>query len=391
MPRFANWSGLVASRPAEVRAVADVDHVVDAVRVAGERAWPVRVAGTTHSHSPLLHNDHGMILTTDDMAGILAVDGSSATARIAGGTKLSTIGPALWDAGFSLANQGDVDVQSVAGLTGTGVHGTGPTLPSISASVVDSTIVTASGDVVVASSDPATLEAARLHLGALGVVVDVTLALVPAYHLHERHWRARIDAVVADLDHLVHATRHFEFFWYPVDDLAYAKALEPHPGPADPLDGVRGEYVDRAYRVFPSVRSERHTEMEYSLPAEAGPDVFRAIRDLMRREFYDVTWPVEYRTVAADDGWISPARGRATVTISVHEGVDRAHEPFFGACEEIFVAHGGRPHWGKCHYLSATDLAGLYGEGWDRYWQVQRRLDPDGRFLNPWLAGLAPW
>ena len=390
---FSNWSGLVVSDPAEVREVATVDDVRRAVGDAAANGWVIRTAGTKHSHSPVLSNDGGLVLLTDGLAGpprIVHVDdsGEGALAAIAAGTKLAAVGEPLWDAGWSLSNQGDVDVQSIAGLIGTGVHGTGRELRSISDSVVDAEIVTASGDVVHAADDAEVLEAARLNLGALGVVTEVTLAVVPAYHLHERHWRAPMEEVMESLDDLIAATRHFEFFWYPVDDLAHAKSLQPVDGPTDPMDGTRGEYVDRAYRTFPSVRSNQHTEMEYSVPAEAGPTCFGEIRELMRTDFPDIVWPAEYRTVAADEGIISPANGRATVTISVHQGSGLPYEDFFAACERIFRSHDGRPHWGKFHNLTADDMAEIYGAGWTRFDAVQRRLDPDGTFLNGHLRSL---
>ena len=94
-------------------------------------------------------------------------------------------------------------------------------------------------------------------------------------------------------------------------------------------------------------------------------------------------------TLAADDGWISTARGRDTVTISVHQAVDLPHEKFFKAAEQLFREHRGRPHWGKVHYLGAAELAAEYPDTWDCFWRMQTNLDPQGRFLNPWLRRIA--
>ena len=193
---FANWSGLVACQPVQIRAVASLDDVRGAIADAETNSWSIRTAGTTHSHSNLLLNDHGLILLTDDLSGDPAVDAGSATATIPAGTKLHALGPRLWDAGFSLANQGDIDVQSIAGLIGTGVHGTGKSLRSISDAVVGATLVTAEGDVVSTDDDPEILEAVRLNLGVLGVVLDVTLSLVPAYYLHEKAWVEPLPSVM---------------------------------------------------------------------------------------------------------------------------------------------------------------------------------------------------
>lgn len=385
---FTNWSGLIRSRPAEVRSVETLDDVVDAVQEASTESWPVRVAGSLHSHSPVLHNDDGLVLLTEGLAGLPVVDIAAGTARILAGTKLSAIGAPLWDAGLSMKNQGDVDVQSIAGLVGTGVHGTGTGLTSISDSVVDATIVLADGSVIQAADDPDVLEAARLNLGALGVVTDITMALLPAYHLHERKWREAVKPVMHRIDELIAATRHFEFFWYPGDDLVRAKSIELHPGPPDTMPDEEWECVDQAHRLFPTDRPLLHTEMEYSVQRADGPECFAQIRALMQSRFTDIVWPVEYRTVASDTSWIGTASGRDTVAISVHQTIDEPHEEFFRACEEIFLSFAGRPHWGKRHYRERADFEKMYGEGFTRFCATRERLDPEGRFLNAHLSEL---
>jgi FAD/FMN-containing dehydrogenase len=129
--------------------------------------------------------------------------------------------------------------------------------------------------------------------------------------------------------------------------------------------------------------------MEYSVPAGAGPECMAAIRDLIRRDFPDLRWPVEYRTVAADDVWLSMAFGRPTVTISVHQDIAEDEEPYFRACEEVFLTFGGRPHWGKVNYLNGDQLAGCYPH-WLDWWKARDNLDPDGVFLNDYLRSIRP-
>ena len=385
---FANWSGLIRSRPVEVRPVATLDDVAAAVGEASANSWPIRVAGSKHSHSPVLHNDDGLVLLTDGLVGQPVVDAAAGTARIPAGTKLSDVGAPLWEAGFSLVNQGDVDVQSIAGLVGTGVHGTGQTLQSMSEAVVDATIVVGDGSVIRAADDPDVLEAARLNLGALGVITDINLALTPAYHLHETKWREPVDPVMERIEELIAATRHFEFFWYPGDDSIRAKSLASHPGPPDQMPDSEWEYIDRAHIVFPSQRAVEHTEMEYSIPRADGPECFAQVRALMQTKYTHIEWPVEYRTVASDNSWIGNASGRETISISVHQTIDEPHEEFFRACEEIFLSFDGRPHWGKRHYRGRSDFERMYGDGFAKFCAVRERLDPDGRFLNAHLKAL---
>src|SRR4029077_4339118 len=97
-----------------------------------------------------------------------------------------------------------------------------------------------------------------------------------------------------------------------------------------------------------------------------------------------VSWVVEYRAVAADELFLSPAEGRPTIAISIHQAADADYEPFFRDAQAIFLNQGGRPHWGKIHFLNTAQLRGLYAN-WDRFWSLRRQQDPKGVFLNDYL------
>tara|TARA_E500000075_G_C6935589_1_gene291594 strand:- start:622 stop:1014 length:393 start_codon:yes stop_codon:yes gene_type:complete len=129
--------------------------------------------------------------------------------------------------------------------------------------------------------------------------------------------------------------------------------------------------------------------MEYSLPSENGPACIEDINNLLSRHHPEVEWPVEYRTVAGDDVWLSPTGGRSTVTISIHESVRNDETSYYQDAEKIFRSYGGRPHWGKVHYLNRDDLAASY-DHWDRWWTVRENVDPTGVLLNDPLRQLRP-
>jgi L-gulonolactone oxidase len=129
--------------------------------------------------------------------------------------------------------------------------------------------------------------------------------------------------------------------------------------------------------------------MEFSVPLARGPECLAEIRELIRHEFPELRWPVEYRTVAADDVWLSTAYEREVATLSVHQGIDQDDEPLFRACEAVFRRHDGRPHWGKVHYFDAADLSAAHPR-WRDWWARRDALDPAGTFLNPALESLRP-
>jgi FAD/FMN-containing dehydrogenase len=386
--RWINWSGRVECRPEAILRPASDEELAAIVRRAAAEGRTVRVAGSGHSFTPLVSTS-GVLLSLDALTGVESSDPAALQATIRAGTKIHALGAPLQALGMALANQGDVDVQSLGGAIGTGTHGTGRTLGSISTQVTGLRVVTAAGEIVEwsAERDEEPMSAARVSLGMLGIVTAIRLQLVPAYRLHERVWRTSVDECMAELERLVAGHRHFEFFWYPHRDYAEMKSLTPTDRAATAPGEDEGQRVGWSWEIFPSVRDLRFNEMEYALPAAAGPACFREVRARMQRRHPDVLWPIEYRTLAADDIWLSPAYARDTVTISVHQAAELPCDDFFADIETILRAYGGRPHWGKLHRCTAEDLAGFYPR-WESFCRTRERLDPEGRFLNDYLAGL---
>jgi FAD/FMN-containing dehydrogenase len=148
-----------------------------------------------------------------------------------------------------------------------------------------------------------------------------------------------------------------------------------------------GTRVGPSHRIFATPRLVRFLEMEYAVAAERGPDCLREIRRYVEEKGVRVHFPVEFRYVKGDDVWLSPAHGRDSAYIAVHQYRGMAREEYFSAAEAIFKNHGGRPHWGKLHTRQAADLDPLYPM-WGRFNEVRRRLDPRGIFLNPHLRTL---
>jgi FAD/FMN-containing dehydrogenase len=273
----------------------------------------------------------------------------------------------------------------------TGTHGTGLELQNLSASLVGARIVAADGAIIECDEDlrPDLLECARLSLGALGVVTEVTLRVREAYKLEERIWLEDLDAVLERIDEHSAASRHFEFFWLPGGTRAACKTLaETDADPVYPL-AAEGKRLAWSYEVLANDRPDKHTEMEYSVPRQSGADCLRALREMIARDFPDLAWPLEYRNLAADEVWLSTAYRRPSVTISVHQGIDQPDEPLFRACEAIFLQHEGRPHWGKVHYLCGAEMARLHPR-WEEWWRMRESFDPNGLFLNDHLDGLRP-
>ncbi len=320
----------------------------------------------------------------------------------------------------------------MGGVVGTGTHGTGPTLKSFSGEVAGFRLVLANGDVIDCSEaeNPDAFAAGRCSLGMLGVMTQIAMHVRPAYKLVEKNFLLPSAEMFAQLDTLVASNRHFEFFWFPYADVCICKSLnetgEPAPEPrsAETLY-ARGEKgssdatifaginevlpytpfllrpahrmfsqlmpgagkVRWSHELFPSPRTTRFNEMEYAVPFAKGPDCIREIVAKIRKDRINTGFPIEFRSVAADDVWLSPFYQRPSATIAVHQyhRVDTA--ALFGACEAVFRSYEGRPHWGKRHTRTAAEVEQLYPQ-YGAFRALRRNMDPAGKFLNPHLAAI---
>lgn len=388
MTEWSNWSGRRTAQPETLHFVRSDDDALALAARATADGRTVRVAGSGHSHSPLVPNDD-VIVDVSALAGVISVDHDTQRAWVRAGTTIAALGPALHAAGLALHNQGDIDRQTIAGACATGTHGTGRTLRNLSAAVTGARVATSSGELVECGETTAvdTWRVAQLNLGAIGIVIALELQLRPAVRVAETAFVTDLPDVEARIDELVDGNERCEFFWPPQTDIAWVKRINPTDEPAVYPIGQEGQRVGWSFEVLPSHRDQLHTEMEYSVPLASGPACFADLRDLLRSRFPEVEMPVEYRTLAGDDVWMSPAHGRDTVTLSVHRTIDADETVYFAACEEIFRHHDGRPHWGKVNSLTGDDLRAIH-PAWDRWWAERDRLDPNGTFLNPYLAGL---
>jgi len=396
---WRNWSGGVRCHPQRVANAADEAAVAKLVHDAGRMGKPLRITGAGHSFSPVCASN-GIVAALEGLSGVIDADRKTGEAWVWAGTRIADLGEALKVFDLGLANQGDIDRQTIAGAISTSTHGTGIKFGTLSTQVAALRVVNAEGDLqeISPAKDDELFRAAAVSMGLFGVITQVRLKAVPAYRLHEKTWAAPFEECKAAAPDLIRKNEHFEFFWVPNHDACAMKCLNAtQAGATAPVElsesappGTMERYlhperVDWSNRIYPSSRTVLFNEMEFALPFERGWDCLEEIRKLMQTKHRQVTWVVEYRTVAADDLFLSPAQGRQTIAISIHQAADANHEPFFRDAQAIFLNHGGRPHWGKIQYCSTAQLRAAYPH-WDQFWKLRREHDPKGVFLNDYLA-----
>jgi L-gulono-1,4-lactone dehydrogenase len=423
-PTWCNWAREQFCAPSATARPTSEAELADVVAGAARRGLRVRAVGTGHSFTDCACTD-GLMIDMTGLQRVIDADPASGLVTIEGGAKLHSLGPQLAERGLGLENQGDIDAQSITGATATATHGTGARFPNLSARIAALRLVTATGDIVTLSKDSTAADfdaylAARVSLGALGVISAVTVQTVPLFTLTRTDEKRGLAETLDRLDEYVDDSDHFEFFVFPYGDAAFTRTTRrSQEAPSPPAAWRRrlnedaenaglslvcragrrfpaaapalnrlvtavmtgGTVTDRAYRVFATERKVRFTEMEYAIPRAHARDAIRRLIDLVRRRGLPIMFPLEVRFSAPDDGFLSTAHARDTCYIAVHQYAGMEFETYFRAVEEIMNDYAGRPHWGKRHYLTAETLRYRYPQ-WDRFAAVRDRLDPGRTFLN---------
>lgn len=403
--KFTNWAGNATFAPSDLLTPASERQVADLVHGAAGRGARVRPIGSGHSSMDLAGTEHLMI-NLRALNGLLRVDEEARIAELGPGTLISEIGPLLWPHGLALKNQGDIDAQQLAGAISTGTHGSGLQLQSFSGSMTAATIVDGHGEVRRVDARSDTLAAVQVALGLCGVMTSVELSVRPAFMIDETidYWTLGdlldrwVDAFANNL--------HFSFFWMPASaspsifhmnvpdgrdmaDQVYVKIYVELPVlDAVDIDDMRrttGRRIDRPYRIYPEIPTDVFHELEYMVDFDRGKEAFAAVRELMLDHFPEQQHPVEVRAVARDEAFLSPNQGRDSLVIAVHCDDLRTGEPFLRAVSETLQQFAARPHWGKWHFMSPDYVERVF-PGMESFRAARQDIDPDGTFLNDYLA-----
>ena len=424
---WRNWAHTEKSRPVLEIAPRTIDQVVLAVQRARETGHTVKPIGASHSFTAIGATD-GVRLSMESLRGLVDVDLERGRVTLWAGTHLWELPSILDPLGLALENMGDIDRQTVTGATSTGTHGTGIGIGGLSTRIVGATLVTGTGEIIDIDEErnAELLPAVALGLGALGVLLTVTIQCVPRFLLRAVEAPAPFEEVLENYEHLNREADHLEFYWFPHTESTRTKTNTrlPIDAGAKPLGKVSRfvdeevvnnamlgavvgferlvpvttpsinraiesisssrDYTDISHRVFVTNRRVRFREMEYALPFEAVPTALRELREMIDRKGYRISFPVEVRAAAADQLLLSTAHGRESGYVAVHRYWRDPDHEYFREAEAVLKAHDGRPHWGKMHTRDAESLRSTYPK-FDEFLAVRNRLDPDRVFANPYL------
>ena len=422
---WSNWAGNVSCSCEQIFYPHTEAQIVEIVQLAAQMGKKIRVVGEGHSFSNLVQTDAFMV-SLRAYNGLLAVDKDNKTATIKAGTSIKKANAMLFEQGLAMINLGDIDVQSVAGATATGTHGTGLSFGNVSSEMVSFRIVTADAQILNCSAreNAVLFEAGRVALGLLGIITQITFRVDEAYKLEYISSSADFSETVQNIEQLNHKNRNFEFYYFPYSDkvqlkksnktdkavrynkfLAYINDVIIENVAMQTICSIAMRFptwfkgvnrfmannftketkINYSHQIYATVRNVKFKEMEYNIPIEHFEKCIKALKELIEEKEYYIFFPVECRFVKADNIWLSPAYQRDSAYIAVHAYSTAPHQPYFDDVEALFCSFQGRPHWGKMHTRKANYLANIYPK-WQDFLDLRAQYDPNCMFVNPYLS-----
>ncbi|MEV4562089.1 FAD-binding protein [Kitasatospora sp. NPDC049285] len=400
---LTNWAGNLTFGARAVHRPRTVDELQELVR----RSDRIRAVGSGHSFSTVADTAGDLVLL-DGLPTRIDIAPDARTVTVSAATRYAELAVALHAAGLALENLASLPHISVGGATATGTHGSGDRLRSLAAAVRSLEVVGADGELSTATG-PGTV----VHLGALGIVTALTLDVVPAFDVRQYvHVGLSLADYAARLDEIHAAGHSVSLFtdwgsdtgrvWVKqLDDGAPAASVpgaRPADGPEHPVPGmpavnctpqlgVPGPWHERLPHFRPEFTpsSGQELQSEFLLPRAAAPAAVAELRAL-GAQLAPVLHISEVRTVAADDLWLSPSHGRASVAFHFTWKPDLAAlTPALVAVEQALLPLGARPHWGK---ITLTDRAAGAYERLPDFLALRQEVDPAGKFLNRFVEAL---
>lgn len=431
-PGNQNWAGNQTCQPRKIFYPKNKEELISVIQEASKNKYRIHAYGSFHSWSDIVCADY--LINTDGLNKILSIDKEKMLVHVEGGIKLEDLNKRLARENLALENVPDMTAQSIAGLTATGTHGTGHT-GTLADFIEKVELVADNGTVHTFSKQekPELFAAARMSLGALGVVYALTLRCVPLFKV--KHTREITDwpTLSKQYKDLYAKNDYFQFFWNPYTDkaityifnktndelttvantyLRYKQKLFvgywigeiwvtllrwfPHLTPSF-IDfffsaaQIR-DYVDYGYNILAKSHGPRdeviYYEEEIGIPIETLPEALKDVKELMlkyqKEGFYVFMWGVLVRFVKAEQNmYLSPAAQRDTVYISITNPTVNSN--FYKEFYERMLKYNGRPHWGKINFLDTEDARKLYGDNFDKFVKARKELDPQDIFSNPFV------
>jgi alditol oxidase len=408
-----NWAGNYTYRAERLDLPRSVEEVQEIVKMRRH----LKALGARHSFNSIADSagDQVSLKHLDQMV----IDAKSRTVTVGGGVTYGQLGPYLDGRGYAVHNLASLPHVSVAGACATATHGSGNKNGNLATSVSGMEIVTADGQVVHLSGEREgeRFRGTVVHLGGLGVVTKVTLAIEPTFQMRQVVYEnLSIAQLEKHLDEIFASGYSVSLFtdwqnhrmtqvWLktraepgaafkiaPEFFGAKAATQKLHPITGHSAEscteqmGIPGPWYDRLphFRLNFVPSSGAELQSEYFVPRENGYEAILAVERL-RDHVTPHLLVTELRTIDADDLWMSTCYRRPSMTLHFTWKPEwPAVRQVLPMIEEALAPFKARPHWAKLFTMSPAHLGSLYARLPD-YEALLKHYDPNGKFRNGFL------
>jgi hypothetical protein len=439
---FRNWARRYPYAPSHYEKPAKEEEIVRIVRCAAK----VRVFGSAHSFNEGNVSDE-VLISMHNYSGVVpsGVDLAKNEITVKGGTRLRDVVKLLGEYCLALPALPSHDAQSIAGILSTDVHGTAkvhetePLRGFISESVVRLKLLDGKGDIIVCRPEDDLFKAAIGGIGAVGVILEVTVRAVPRFNIKQQVEICNVGDVEENLDALIQGNDHFSLYVFPFAQecqvntwnrtyqprgrnanirefanissdallaawvgnlLAYTKLLPLSRHRARLYYLIRRgskDLVLESDAAFNRTIYHLHQELEFTVPYDRAFYVCKLLRQLFEKMYEDKDSPAlpytlfEMRFTPAGHNrtLIGAGQERASAWIDIITNDSDGFEEYFAAAMQLIREEGGRPHLGKyCTGFDVEYLQQLYGEHLERFQRLIVEHDPENKFANAFTKRL---
>jgi len=421
---FTNWSKTHRSNPESYFQPTSEEGIVELVKQAGSSGKKIRLVGAGHSWSSIVCTDSWLV-NLDRLNAVVKIDRQSKQVTVQAGMRLKELNELLSLNKLALQNLGSISEQSVAGVISTATHGSSVNYGILATQLLAFTLVDGNGVVHKVDPSQVALWGARVSLGCLGIITEVTLQCRAAFDLKEHAYPVPLKELDKSMLDLAKANEYFKIWWFPhvgvaqvytynetaegrmnhngfvrwLDDNFLAKhvftlilaigkiwpALIPFFNRFIRILKFNEEVrIDRSDKVLNLPMPPIHNEMEWAIDARDAPLAFERVRTMIAARNLKVNFILEIRFVKGDDCMLSPCHSRDSAFIGAYHAGEKGWKAYVEGFEEIMRKLDGRPHWGKHFTFNKNEIRSLYPQ-LEAFNEVRSRLDPNQIFVNKFI------
>lgn len=406
-----NWAGNLTFSAQKYHRPTSIEEVQELIR----KSKKIKSFGTRHSFSSIADCDNE-IISSDGFHDIHSLDKDAGTVTVGSGIRYGELAIFLQKEGFALHNLASLPHISVAGACATATHGSGDKNGNLASIVKGLQLIRADGEIVNLKPGDPDFAGTVVHLGAIGMVTKVTLAVQPAFQIQQEIFEhLSLDQATKHFDAIFGSGYSVSFFtdysqdinqvWIkrrlesekPMQPLqefygATAASRNMHPIAANSAVNctdqlaVPGPWHERLphFKLDFTPSNGEELQSEFFVDRDRAPEVLNVIQSMNAR-ITPLLFIAEVRSIQADDFWMSTAQGGNKIAFHFTwkpdwEGVkvllpdlEKALEPF-----------NARPHWAKLFDMKSDRIQSLYPKFKD-FRNLVERYDPEGKFRNEYL------